>query len=248
MQPIVQKIAKRIQVEVGEHAMNESKQMITIKGTRDGLTLFIDDKCSFEEAYEELGEKIALKRPSKDEPIVSVTVKLGNRYLHEEEKNRLEDLISKDNRFTVHAFESEVIRREDALKWKDESEVKTISRIVRSGQVLKVTGDLLLIGDVNPGGQVCATGNVYIMGNLYGIAHAGYDGDEKAVIIASYMKPNQLRIARLISEAQEQQAKGIPMGCGIVNESDRSIRIEKLQKLTAGRHELDGFERRMLNG
>lgn len=228
--------------------MRDSKQMITIKGTRDGLTLFIDDTCSFEEAFEELGEKITANSPDKDEPIVSVTIKLGNRYLQKEQKDRIEKLIAKDSRFTVQAFESNVILREDALKWKEESEVKTVTRIVRSGQVLKVTGDLLLLGDVNPGGHVCATGNVYILGNLYGIAHAGYEGDRKAAIIASHMKPNQLRIAGIIKQAPDGPGKGVLMGCALLDETSEDIKVEKLQKITTRRHELDGFERRMLNG
>ncbi|WLV23683.1 septum site-determining protein MinC [Aciduricibacillus chroicocephali] len=228
--------------------MHESKQKVTIKGTRDGLTLFIDDLCSFEEAFEELSEKIAASQPDKDEPIAGVTVKLGNRYLAEKEKQRLRELIANGNRMTVQAIESDVIRREDALKWREESEVKTISRIVRSGQVLKVNGDLLLIGDVNPGGHVCATGNVYILGNLYGIAHAGYDGDLKSVIIASYMKPNQLRIAGHIRQSPDDSGKGMLMGCGVYDETSSEVLMEKLQKVRARRHELDGFERRMLNG
>lgn len=228
--------------------MRDGKQKVTIKGTRDGLTLFIDDMCSFDDAYAELGEKIAATQPDKDEPIASVTVKLGNRYLPEKEKGKLANLIADGNRMTVQAIESDVIRREDALKWKEESEVKTISRIIRSGQVLKVQGDLLLVGDVNPGGHVCATGNVYIMGNLYGIAHAGYEGDNKSVITASFMKPNQLRIGEHISLSPDNSGKGMMMGCGFYDEEISGILMERLQKVRAKRHQLNGFERRMLNG
>ena len=39
---------------------------------------------------------------------------------------------------------------------KEETEIVPISKIVRSGQVLHVKGNLLLIGDVNPGGTVIA--------------------------------------------------------------------------------------------
>ena len=45
----------------------------------------------------------------------------------------------------------------------------TVARIIRSGQVLQVAGDLLLIGDVNPGGTVIAGGNIFIMGALKGL-------------------------------------------------------------------------------
>lgn len=57
--------------------MLEKKQIIRIKGTRDGLTLFIDDSCAFSEVLEELEKTIAKDYANKDDPIVSVTVQLG---------------------------------------------------------------------------------------------------------------------------------------------------------------------------
>lgn len=228
--------------------MLDKKQMITIKGTRDGLTLIIDDSCSFQEALNELSEKISLSRPKKEEPIVPVTVKLGNRYINNEQKEQLGYLIGEENRFTIQAFESDVVRREEALTWQEDSEIKPVSKIVRSGQVLKVTGDLLLIGDVNPGGKVVSTGNVYIMGSLRGIAHAGVDGDRNAIIAASYMNPSQLRIADFISRAPDHESDGVYMECGLIDEEQDKIIIDRLQVLPHLRKDLSGFERRMHNG
>ena len=222
--------------------------MITIKGTRDGLILIIDDSCSFQEVLHELSEKIAYSRPKREEPIVSVTVKLGNRYINDEQKKQLSDLIGEENRFTIESFESEVVRREEALTWQENSEIKSISKIVRSGQVLKVTGDLLLIGDVNPGGKVVSTGNIFIMGSLRGIAHAGIDGDQNAIIAASYMKPSQLRIADFISRAPDYESDGVYMECGLIDEKQNKIIIDRLQVLPHLRKDLSGFERRMHNG
>ncbi|MFD1038618.1 septum site-determining protein MinC [Virgibacillus byunsanensis] len=228
--------------------MVEKKQLITIKGTRDGLTFFIDDTCSFEEAVHELSEKIEKNQSREEEPMVSVTVKLGNRYINTEQKEQLRELISETNHFHIQVFESNVILREDALRWQEDSDMKTINRIVRSGQVLEVTGDLLLIGDVNPGGKVITTGNVYVMGNLRGIAHAGVKGDEDAVIAASFMKPSQLRIASYISRAPDYDSEGVYMECGIIDKEQDKIIIDQLQVLSHKRKDLSGFERRMHNG
>lgn len=228
--------------------MLDHTQMITIKGTRDGLTLVIDDACSFEAALQELDDKLAVNRPKRDDPIVSVTVQLGNRYLNEEQKGQLRDLIGEENRFEIQAFESEVVRRDEAISWKEDSEVKPVNKIVRSGQVLQVTGDLLLIGDVNPGGKVVSTGNIYIMGSLHGIAHAGVEGDQKAIIAASYMKPSQLRIADFISRAPDYESDGVYMECGLIDEKQDKIIIDRLQVLPHLRKDLSGFERRMHNG
>ncbi len=228
--------------------MLENKQMITIKGTRDGLTLYIDDICTFDDAFEELTEKINMSQSKADAPIVSVTVKLGTRYLLEPQKEQLETLIGEKNRFRIQTFESDVIHKEEALTWKDNSEVKIVNKIIRSGQVLTLTGDVLLIGDVNPGGRVEATGNIYIMGNLYGVAHAGIAGDADAVIVASYMKPSQLRIADYISRAPDYESAGVYMECGLFDQEQDKIIIDRLQILAHMRKDLSGFERRMQNG
>lgn len=228
--------------------MLEKKQLIMIKGTREGLTLFIDESCSFDEAINELNDKMITSRPKNDEPIVSVKVKLGNRYLDEEQQDQLGKIIGGENRFVIHSIESDVVRREDARKWKEDSEVKTINRVVRSGQVVEVHGDLLLIGDVNPGGKVVSTGNIYILGSLHGIAHAGMNGDQNAFIAASYMKPSQLRIADYISRAPDYESDGVYMECGLIDEEQDKIVIDRLQVLSHRRKELSGFERRMQNG
>lgn len=230
--------------------MLENKQLITIKGTRDGLTLFIDDSCSFAEVLDELAKVIEVSqlKPKTDEPNVSVTVQLGFRYLHKEQKKQLSHLIGENNGLSIHSFESEVVERREAIQWKEESEVKVIHRIIRSGQVLEVSGDLLLIGDVNPSGKVVATGNVYVLGNLRGIAHAGSKGDKQAVIVASYMNPSQLRIADHISRAPDYESTGVYMECGLIDEKQNKIIIDRLQVLSHMRKDLSGFERRMKNG
>lgn len=228
--------------------MIDQKQLIIIKGTREGLTLFIDDTCSFEEALRELNEKLDLNRPQKDEPSVPVKIKLGDRYLRQEQQEQLKHMIEAKNHFQVESLDSNVVLREDALKWKEDMQIKTYNRLVRSGQVLKVKGDLLLIGDVNPGGMVMSTGNIFILGSLYGTAHAGVNGDRKAVIVASYMKPTQLRIADYISRAPDYDSSGVYMECGFIDEEKDKILINRLQVLTYLRKDLSGFERRIQNG
>ncbi|CDO01741.1 septum site-determining protein MinC [Oceanobacillus picturae] len=227
--------------------MLDKKQFITIKGTKEGLTLFVDDSCTFEHALNELREKIHASRPKHDEPVVSVKVKLGNRYVQEEQKEILRKIIAEDERFTIDSIVSDVVRRDEALQWQEASEVKTVNRIIRSGQVLEVTGDLLLIGDVNPGGKVVSTGNIYIMGRLNGIAHAGINGDKQAFITASYMKPSQLRIAEYISRAPDYESDGVYMECGLIDEEQDKIVIDRLQVLSH-KSEISGFGRRMQNG
>jgi len=191
----------------------KEKQLVTIKGTKEGLIFYLDDDCSFRDLYQELETKMdsASKYTEDTNQVASVILKVGFRFIQPEQKEKLKQLIEKDKYFTIERYDSNVIDKKEAEAWFDQSEVKSITQIVRSGQVLEVTGDLLLIGDVNPGGEVKATGNIFVLGNLHEIAHAGITGDEKAVIAASYMNPSQLRISNYISRAPDHEVEGVYM-------------------------------------
>lgn len=227
--------------------MIEKNQYIIIKGTRDGLTLYLDDSCSFEHLIDELDQILSQDDLANEESLVRINIQLGYRYLHTDQEKILRDIIRKKNKLVVHNIESKIIPKEDAIKWKEESEVRILTRTIRSGQEVEITGDLLLVGDVNPGGTVKATGNIFIMGSLQGIAHAGYQGNRQAVIMASYMNPVQLRIAELYSRSPDYETEGVYMECGYIDESNKII-IDRLQVVAKKRPELNGFERSVLNG
>ena len=74
---------------------------------------------------------------------------------------------------------------------------------LRSGQVLRKTESIVIIGDVNPGAHVISSGDIMIWGRLRGIAYAGADGNRKAVVAALEFAPTQLRIANLTAVAPE---------------------------------------------
>lgn len=227
--------------------MIEKNQYIIIKGTRDGLTLYLDDSCSFDHLIDELDQLLSQDDLDNQDSLVRINIQLGYRYLHTDQEKILRDIIRKKNKLVVHNIESKIIPKEDAIKWKEESEVRILTRTIRSGQEVEITGDLLLVGDVNPGGTVKATGNIFIMGSLQGIAHAGYQGNRQAVIMASYMNPVQLRIAELYSRSPDYETEGVYMECGYIDESNKII-IDRLQVVAKKRPELNGFERSVLNG
>lgn len=68
-------------------------------------------------------------------------------------------------------------------------------RRVRSGQVLRHPGHIVVIGDVNPGAQLIAGGDIIVWGKLQGSAHAGALGDTRAIICALEMSPSLIKIA-----------------------------------------------------
>ncbi|MGP4061569.1 septum site-determining protein MinC [Halobacillus litoralis] len=228
--------------------MAANGQKIMIKGTRDGLTLRLDDQCSFDSIIKELQEMLAQNGITDEQPMIRVTIQLGKRYLTEDQKEELASVVREKQKLVVDRIESEVLTKDEALEWKENTEITPVAKTIRSGQLVEVRGDLLLIGDVNPGGQVNATGNIFIMGSLRGIAHAGYEGDKKAVVAASYMQPSQLRIADQLSRSPDYESEGVYMECGFIDDTHEKIRIERLQEVVKIRPDLVSFERRMING
>jgi septum site-determining protein MinC len=219
-------------------------QNVTIKGTKDGIILHLDDSCSYYELKKELDQKLsANSRLNEDQPLTSVKVQMGNRLLTEKQNEEIKDLIRQKKNLVVDEIVSNVITIEEAKRKKAESEIKSVNRIIRSGQVLEVPGDLLLVGDVNPGGTIKAGGNIFVMGTLKGIAHAGCFGDDQAVITASIMKPSQLRISDCINRSPDQYAETEErlLECAFIDDN-RQIVVDRIQVLMHLRPNLTRLE------
>ncbi|WML47386.1 septum site-determining protein MinC [Neobacillus sp. PS3-34] len=222
----------------------KKRQNVTIKGTKDGLTLHLDDCCSYQELKRELEAKLSVNSRTQDErQLMPVRVQIGNRYLTEAQKEELKTLIRQKKNLVVDSIESNVLTREEAEQLKEKDEIITVARMIRSGQILEVPGDLLLIGDVNPGGTVMAGGNIFIMGALKGIAHAGCTGNDQAVIAASSMKPAQLRISDCLNRAPDHTSaeESHEMECAYIDQNGQIV-VDRLQGLSHLRPSLTRLE------
>jgi len=85
----------------------------------------------------------------------------------------------------------------------DTSRPTIVNKTIRSGKSIRVVGDLIVFGDVNPGARIECTGSVAVFGVIRGSVHAGCSGDASAQIVAVRLKPNQLRIADKIADAED---------------------------------------------
>jgi septum site-determining protein MinC len=208
--------------------------------------LHLNDTCSFAELLTELKTKLLTNKHGDADQIVTVYVKIGNRYLTTEQETELKALIEENQYLVVKQIDSNVILKQDAVRVREESELVSVTKVVRSGQVLHVEGDLLLVGDVNPGGTVVAGGNLFVLGALKGIAHAGYRGNKNAVIAASLMKPSQLRIADIITRSEEERSEKEEniMECAYLDDNDQMV-IDRVQTLPHLRPNLTRVERRI---
>ncbi len=74
---------------------------------------------------------------------------------------------------------------------------------VRSGQVVRHTGHVVIIGDVNVGAEIVAGGDIIIWGRLLGTAQAGAVGNEAAIVCALDLSPLQLRIGNVVARPEE---------------------------------------------
>ncbi|MFC0188017.1 septum site-determining protein MinC [Fictibacillus aquaticus] len=206
---------------------------VTIKGTKNGLVLILDDTCSFQQMLDELYDKLTADSGQfLDGPAVSVRVQAGNRFLTDDQEKKIISVLQNKKNLLLERIESNVISRAEAEEMQKEKEVTTVSKIIRSGQVLEVQGDLLLIGDVNPGGTVMASGNIFVMGAIKGIAHAGCKGNSEAVIASSVMKPSQLRIADMINRSPDHYpAGGHEMEFAYISHDENQIRIDRISNV-----------------
>jgi septum site-determining protein MinC len=219
-------------------------QNVTIKGTKDGLTLHLNDDCSFEEITKELDEKLSAGLlTNEDRALIPVRLETGHRYLTKTQQDELKALIRQKKQLIVEEINSLVITKEEADKQREENGMVTITKIVRSGQIIEVPGNLLLIGDVNPGGTVKAGGNIFIMGALKGVAHAGCYGNDQAVIAASSMKPSQLRISDSLNRAPDysNNEEKHEMECAYIDKNKKIV-IDRLQGLMHLRPNLTRLE------
>ena len=88
-----------------------------------------------------------------------------------------------------------------------EGKTKFIKNTIRSGQIVRFDGNLIIIGDINPGAEVYATGNIVVLGILRGDVHAGSNGNKEAIIAAFSLQPKIIQIANMITRSPDDVMK-----------------------------------------
>lgn len=99
---------------------------------------------------------------------------------------------------------------------------------VRSGQILRHTGSIVIMGDVNPGAEVIAYGNIIILGVIKGLVHAGYPSSYDCYIAGLEINLAQIRIADLITYVSAENVHNTSMPTKIYTK-DKQIYIEPIR-------------------
>lgn len=198
------------------------RQDIVIRGTtRSGLVILLPEEGDFPLLCGRLRYKLA--QGGRFFQGAEVTVLVGRRVLTEQEQETLGIILQEAN-MTLRAVSEggdPVAEAQAALRAAEQSRrsgtlpaaallaesetAQVVTKTLRSGQMVRHEGDVIVLGDVNPGATVVATGHIVVMGALRGVAHAGCAGNTAAIVAASKLRPTQLRIAHVIGRAPDEQ-------------------------------------------
>ncbi|MCL6625402.1 septum site-determining protein MinC [Alicyclobacillus shizuokensis] len=185
------------------------KPPVAVKGVRDGLLFLLNDRCSFDELLHHLHDLLTGVGSSLfDGPEIPVFVDYGERALTRSQSQALlTEFLQKEN-FILQEFGAHTVARRLLFRNPTAGVKQSIYKgTVRSGQSLLFDGDVVVVGDVHPGGEIAATGDIFVFGRLHGIAHAGVEGDTRAVVGAAEFAPLQVRIADYIGHAPRAEGK-----------------------------------------
>ena len=183
------------------------KNCITINTKKDSIVIKIDENAEQDEIMQELNQKLVeLKKLYKeDDTPITVTGKV----LKNKEIDQIQEEINKNINVKVF-FDSPRILGLHVIKKtfnKDiaTSETKFHKGALRSGQRIEFEGSLVILGDVNDGAEVIASENIVVLGALRGLAHAGAKGNNDAMIAASSIESQQIRISNVVKEIERDE-------------------------------------------
>ncbi len=200
---------------------------IQIKGIREGLliTLGEGDWTDLRSALlAQIEQQAAFFQGAR------LAVDVGNQVLHAAEMGSLRDVLSDRGlqlwailgrspiteqtaqmlglatRLPSHKIDR-IIRSSPSNIQDDPEGATLVHRTLRSGLKLEKQGHVVVIGDVNPGAEILAGGSIVVWGKLRGLAHAGINGDENAVVCALELDPTTLRIAGVTATPPKKKGK-----------------------------------------
>ncbi len=186
-----------------------SEEKINFRGVNDGIYLVVEGK-NFDKILKILDNKVresinfykgakllGIKTDSlSNRQRLDILYKLKYKYGFELGTEALDGLIKE---------EEEVLKKFDEIieEVYDESSTKFINGTIRSGQLIKHNGSIVIIGDVNPGAVIEAKYNIIVLGNFRGIGYAG-SGDKRSVVAAYKLNPTQLKIADKMARSSDE--------------------------------------------
>lgn len=153
---------------------------VIIKGSKNGITVFLDEEMPFEELLENVSDKF--KNASKFFNNATMAISFDGRNLSAEEEKRILNVISDvselnivcvldENNDIKSVYEEAVKKAMNSFNISHQPERQKITDpkttcmfykgTLRSGQVFEADGSVVVLGDVNPGRQGCGKRQCY---------------------------------------------------------------------------------------
>ncbi|AVK60764.1 septum site-determining protein MinC [Lactobacillus sp. CBA3605] len=175
------------------------QQSVVLKASNDGYDLIFRQAASFDEIMVDL--KALLTRMQVDnttEKQISFDMSTEGRLLTADQTKQVTQLVNRYPLFSIHKLTADVIVTADALAMIDRNTVHLVNQIIRNGQVIAVTGDVLFFGKIHEGGILRATGSIFVMGEVAGALEAGYPDHNDAVIVSDLATVPRVRVGELL--------------------------------------------------
>ncbi|MDQ0287712.1 septum site-determining protein MinC [Desulfofundulus luciae] len=173
------------------------RELVSIKGTREGLVILLDPNREFEDIKLHLKRKMESSRGFFRGARFTVYGQTITGYQRTELENicRQYGLIPSPD--ISWPFEKKFEQEKAASPGEP---ARLVQCALRSGQEIRHRGSVVIAGNVHPGAQVIAGGSVIIMGNCRGTVHAGAGGNNTATITALKFQPIRLSIAGVTAD------------------------------------------------
>lgn len=186
-----------------------AKEIITLKGTKDGVKIILDENTAFDELLENILEKF--KKTKSFFSSGNCRMVFEGAHINESDRLTLENKVSELLTECDVVIEYNEDKKDNAQSAEkkiftdiNEGYTRFYEGTVRSGRLLQSEGNLVVLGDINPGSEVVAAGNIVVMGTVRGIVHAGCTGNRNTFIVALNLSPTQIRIADIITRPPDE--------------------------------------------
>lgn len=182
------------------------RSCIRISSTKDEIRITVNAATEFDEVLEEFRSK--LPRIKKYYEKNKLPIHIVGKALKENEQTAVRTVLKPEIDTKITFGEASEVLGLHAIKRTFESSVETsetkfIRGNLRSGQREEFSGSIAILGDLNYGAEVIAGENIIVTGKIRGLAHAGANGNKKAIISANSIEPTQVRISNILKEIPE---------------------------------------------
>ncbi|HMA59844.1 MAG TPA: septum site-determining protein MinC [Halanaerobiales bacterium] len=179
------------------------KSPITFKVAKDGIVLTLDPEANFNRIKEALRDHV--NSATNFYAGADLYINIAESSFKIDQLNEIVNIARGYKDVKNIIFTSDVVKR-DTVEVNNEGETYLINRTLRSGQKIKKSGNVVIIGDINPGAEVIAGGNIIVFGKIRGVVHAGASGSTEASVTALKLEPTQLRISKKIARPPEESS------------------------------------------